>query len=77
MVSLDRTHDPNRRSWVSSANEHKDFPIQNLPLGVFTGPGVGTPRAGVAIGDEILDLAEVRVAGLLAGEAERAAEGGR
>jgi len=43
------------RSWVASANGHPDFPIQNLPLGIFTPPG-GMPRAGIAIGDHILDL---------------------
>lgn len=54
----DATHDPARRSWVASANGHPDFPIQNLPLGLFTPPGAGAPRAGVAIGDSILELEE-------------------
>ena len=36
MARLDDTHDPQRRSWVASANGHPDFPIQNLPLGIFT-----------------------------------------
>jgi fumarylacetoacetase len=71
MVS-DATHDPDRRSWVASANSHADFPIQNLPLGVFSPPG-GGPRVGVAIGDEILDLVALAAAGLLPGEARRAA----
>jgi len=31
---LDRSHDPRRRSWIESANGHRDFPIQNLPYGV-------------------------------------------
>src|SRR5687768_11492532 len=53
---LDATHDPALRSWVDSANGHPDFPIQNLPFGVFSPPGSGTPRGGVAIGDRILDL---------------------
>ncbi|WLG29574.1 fumarylacetoacetase [Pseudomonas lurida] len=43
------------RSWVASANGHTDFPLQNLPLGVFSVNGCA-PRAGVAIGDSILDL---------------------
>jgi fumarylacetoacetase len=68
---IDATHEPGRRSWVASADGHPDFPIQNLPLGMFSPPG-GTPRAGVAIGDEILDLAAATAAGLLAGEAGRA-----
>jgi fumarylacetoacetase len=51
----DETHDPKLTSWVQSANGHSDFPIQNLPLGVFSADGVGR-RIGVAIGDFILDL---------------------
>ena len=53
---IDDTHSPKRRSWVASANSHADFPIQNLPLGVFAPPG-GAARGGVAIGDDIFDLA--------------------
>jgi fumarylacetoacetase len=55
MAAIDGTHDPALTSWVDSANGHPQFPIQNLPLGVFSPPG-GDPRAGVAIGDSILDL---------------------
>lgn len=73
MIELDQTHDPQLTSWVASANGHADFPIQNLPLGIFS-PGGGTPRAGVAIGDAILDLRAVLDAGLLSGAAERAAQ---
>ena len=69
----DATHDPERRSWVASADGHADFPIQNLPLGVFSPPNGGTPRTGVAIGDEILDLGALAAAGLLTGEAGEAA----
>jgi fumarylacetoacetase len=69
---LDATHDPARRSFVASANGHPDFPIQNLPLGVFS-PAGGTRRAGVAIGEGILDLEAVLAAGLLDGAAEEAA----
>lgn len=53
---LDETHDPALKSWVASANGHPDFPIQNLPLGVFRRSSDERPRIGVAIGDEILDL---------------------
>src|SRR4051795_5401578 len=74
MAQIDETHDPKRRSWVTSANGHPDFPIQNLPLGAFTPPSGGPPRAGVAIGDMILDLAAAQAASLLAGEAARAVE---
>lgn len=44
------------RSWVASANGHADFPLQNLPLGIFSRAGL-SPRCGVAIGDSILGLA--------------------
>ena len=52
----DATHDPALKSWVESANGHPDFPIQNLPLGVFIPLDMGGARVGVAIGDQILDL---------------------
>ncbi|MDB5374033.1 MAG: fahA [Belnapia sp.] len=55
---MDTTHDPQRRSFVASANGHADFPIQNLPLGVFS-PAGGRPRGGIAIGDSILDVAAI------------------
>jgi fumarylacetoacetase len=76
MPEIDETHDPGRRSWVASANGHPDFPVQNLPLGVFSPPGggAGPPRAGAAIGDMVLDLAAAHAAGLFSGEAARAAE---
>ncbi len=70
---IDATHDPARASWVASANGHQAFPIQNLPLGVFSPPG-GVPRGGVAIGDAILDLQAAAAAGLFAGPAREAAE---
>ena len=72
-VALDDTHDPARRSWVGSANGHPDFPVQNLPFGVFSAPGAPARRAGVAIGDAILDLQEAFRAGLFAGVAGHAA----
>jgi fumarylacetoacetase len=54
-----QTHDPKLKSWVESANDPAtDFPIQNLPFGVFRRKGSKeAPRGGVAIGDQILDLA--------------------
>ena len=70
---IDETHAPGRRSWVASANQHADFPIQNLPLGVFSPPG-GAPRGGVAIGDEIFDLAAALELGLFDGSAAEAAK---
>jgi fumarylacetoacetase len=74
MPQRDQTHDPKRTSWVNSANGHKDFPIQNLPLGVFSLSGSPEQRVGIAIGDMILDLAAVVEAGLMEGSARDAAE---
>lgn len=61
------------RSWIASANGHSDFPLQNLPLGVFSLAG-STPRSGVAIGDHILDLEAGLAAGLFEGQAKVAVE---
>jgi len=64
---INRTHDAALRSWVPSANlPGGDFPIQNLPFAVFRRGGTGEPfRAGVAIGDQILDLGEAHRHGAL------------
>ncbi|KPH01041.1 MULTISPECIES: fumarylacetoacetase [unclassified Pseudomonas] len=61
------------RSWVASANGHADFPLQNLPLGVFSRDG-SAPRAGVAIGEHIFDLQVALEAGLFDGAARSAVE---
>jgi fumarylacetoacetase len=63
-MALNRTHDPELRSWVESANEPaSDFPIQNLPFGVFRRKGKKEqPRGGAAIGDQVFDLAALGVA---------------
>jgi len=55
---MNSTHDPKLESWVESANDPAgDFPIQNLPFGVFRRKNTDeAPRGGVAIGDQILDL---------------------
>jgi len=58
MSVVDQTHDPRLKSWVAGADGHPDFPIQNLPLGIFS-PRGGHARPGVAIGDFILDLSGV------------------
>jgi len=65
--TIDETHDPNLRSWVESANDpNTDFPIQNLPIGLFNRNDNGSKlRIGMAIGDQILDLFECCMAGLL------------
>ncbi|MGC5702485.1 fumarylacetoacetase [Pseudomonas sp. NFXW11] len=64
------------RSWVESANGHPDFPLQNLPLGVFSSQG-SAPRSGVAIGEHILDLEAALAAGLFEGPAQAAVEAAR
>ena len=75
MDAPDITHDPQRRAWVPSANgEGVEFPIQNLPVGVFSRAGKA-PRGGVAIGDQVLDLRAALAAGLIGGEAAEAAAG--
>lgn len=57
--TIDDTHDPARKSWVESANtDGTNFPIQNLPLGVFIPSGETRARVGIAIGDAILDVSE-------------------
>lgn len=55
---IDETHDPALVSWVESANGHPDFPVQNLPFGMFSPDGDAPPRIGVAIGDSIFDIGQ-------------------
>ncbi|NCY25123.1 MAG: fumarylacetoacetase, partial [Alphaproteobacteria bacterium] len=74
-MPIDHTHAPGLTSWVASANTPGcDFPIQNLPLGIFSIAG-GTPRGGVAIGDQVLDIGLAMAHGLLRGAAAEAASG--
>src|SRR6185436_9886248 len=70
-VTLNETHNPALRSWVASANDHGgDFPIQNLPFGVFRRFGRDEAfRVGVAIGQEIVDVSAAHAKGLLTGAA--------
>src|SRR5262249_58137215 len=65
--TINETHDPNLRSWVESANDpNTDFPIQNLPFGLFGRSDIGAKgRVGIAIGDQVLDLTECCKASLL------------
>ena len=73
MPAINETHDPALHSWVESANDPAtDFPIQNLPFGVFSRAG-GEPRVGVAIGDQILDVTACLEANLLESDAAFAA----
>lgn len=64
---MDRTHDPRRRSFVPvAADSH--FPIQNLPFGVFErtegSDDERAPRVGVAVGEQVLDLAALEAEGV-------------
>ena len=59
-----QTNDPTLKSFIPTPPE-SHFPIQNLPFGVFSTAADAAPRVGVAIGDQILDLAAVAEAGLL------------
>lgn len=78
MLETDATHDPARRSFVETANlARADFPLQNLPFGIFKRRGDEIGRGGVAIGDKILDLAAAQEAGLFSGPAEKAAVAAR
>ena len=52
-----RANDPSRKSWVE-IQEGSDFPIQNLPFGIFSIEN-GVHRVGVALGDFIIDLASI------------------
>src|SRR5439155_1492877 len=78
VTMIDETHDAKRKSWVASANGHADFPLQNLPFGVFSPPGRtapdAAPRGGIAIGEMIFDIRAAQAAGLFSGEAATAAE---
>jgi fumarylacetoacetase len=76
MTHLNETHDPALRSWVTSAHDKGcDFTIQNLPFGVFRRRGTDEAfRGGVAIGDQIIDLAALARAQIFQGDAQRAAQ---
>ncbi|NOX57361.1 MAG: fumarylacetoacetase [Planctomycetes bacterium] len=54
--------DSRATSWVESANDSQ-YPIQNLPYGVFSNSG-SSPRVGVALGDQVVDLCALHEAGL-------------
>lgn len=51
------SNNPTLTSWVH-VEKDSDFPIQNLPYGIFSTPGT-TPRAATRIGAHVLDLAKV------------------
>ena len=69
LTALNHTHHPATQSWVESANAPTgDFPVQNLPLAVFRRRGKSEPfRGGVAIGDQVIDLAALSESGVMTG----------
>lgn len=73
--TINETHDARLKSWVDAANDgNTDFPLQNLPMGVFRRAGKNEEfRGAVAIGDQILDLSAAARAGLFSGDAAEAA----
>lgn len=74
-MTINATHDPKLKSWVESANTgNTDFPIQNLPHGVFRRKGTNESwRGGVAIGDQIFDMAAASALGVFKPAAQAAA----
>ena len=73
--AIDHTHDPAASSWVDGANSpNAEFPIQNLPLGVFEYGQSTQRRIGVAIGDHVLDIAAALDSNVLPELAEFAIE---
>lgn len=72
-IELNATHDPQLRSWLAAANvDGTDFPIQNLPFGVFRRAGSSDGfRCGVALGDSVVDVSHLQ--GLFTGAAIAAA----
>ena len=74
MTALNETHDPKLISWVASANlPGTDFPIQNLPFAIFRRKDSAEIfRGGVAIGDQVLDLAALSSKNVLNGDAQQA-----
>ena len=73
---MDETHDPARTSWVESAQGHPDFPIQNLPFGIFhrrdDTDDPSPARVGMAIGNFVLDLTACHDEGWFTGAADGA-----
>lgn len=61
---IDHTHDPALACWVPGAHHHAEFPIQNLPLGIFSDTE-GDRRIGTRIGDHVLDIRGLAALALL------------
>ncbi|GAC19301.1 fumarylacetoacetase [Paraglaciecola arctica] len=75
MLMINETHNVKLSSWVTSANTDSDFPIQNLPFAIFKRKGQEEAfRGGVAIGDQVVDLAALAKLDLFSGKAQTALE---
>jgi fumarylacetoacetase len=74
MSQINETHDINLTSWVESANiKGCDFPIQNLPFAEFRPKNTNEEfRGGVAIGDQVIDLAKLSHLNIFTGDAKTA-----
>jgi fumarylacetoacetase len=62
---MSKANNPNLRSWIP-VNTDSDFPIQNLPFGIFKPKKTGKPRAGTIIGSTVIDLSAIAEKGYLA-----------
>ncbi|MFY9307451.1 MAG: fumarylacetoacetase [Bacteroidia bacterium] len=58
-----KANDPSLKSWIE-VQPNSDFPIQNLPFGIFKTQS-STSRVGVAIGDQVIDLLMLNKLGFL------------
>jgi fumarylacetoacetase len=56
-------NDPSLNSWLK-VPENSDFPIQNLPFGIFNSVSNPKKRVGVAIGEYVIDMAKLQTTGL-------------
>ena len=74
MSQINETHNINLTSWVESANiKGCDFPIQNLPFAEFRTKNTNEEfRGGVAIGDQVIDLAKLSHLNIFTGDAKTA-----
>lgn len=75
MLMINETHDVTLTSWVTSANTDSDFPIQNLPFAIFKRKDEEEAfRGGVAIGDQVIDLAALANINVFSGIVQTALE---
>ncbi len=63
---MSHPNDPALKSWIAVAPQ-SDFPIQNLPFGIFEPLQSDYARAGVRIGDTVLDLSMLMELGFFEG----------